>query len=208
VEDQLITDGTTSLFELLLKYPVPYTGEETRLRLFLADYATNRPIETATFSLAFKPSDVTIVQPPQMLSPGIYEMVAVFPDDTVYSMVATVTAAQRTDFVEVRNIYAGEAAERFLAEHATDAVTQTESEPGLAWWMIVLIAVGGLALVALVVRILSRRRRHTTSSGATVARDPELAQQGAGSIDTPEQTDTEDTQQDTTTQNAGRTSNG
>ena len=51
-----------------------------------------------------------------------YDLVVRFPKDTVYSLVATVSGDGRTDFVEVRNIYAGESAREFLADHSPEGL--------------------------------------------------------------------------------------
>ena len=182
----LTSHGSTTLFELLLKYPVTYAGEDTRVRFFLADFATNRPLEGAQFKLAFKPAGVEVAGAPKMISPGVYDLIARFPGDTVYSLVATVSVAGRTDFVEVRNIYAGEAAERFLAEHGGAALPAQSDEAGFPW----LIALGATALaliVATLTGVLLRRRSTTKRESSTtgIPRDPELMATGATSS-TPE----------------------
>lgn len=160
------TFGSTEIFELMLKYPPPETGEDTRLRFFLADYATNRPIEGASMALAFKPDGVELLGAPKMVSPGVYDLVARFPADGLYSLVATVKAEGRTDFVEIRNIYAGAAAEKFLAEHGGDqAVAAAPIEESRPWWMIPLAALAAIGLaLAIVLAVRKRSRRGTAAA--------------------------------------------
>jgi hypothetical protein len=152
--DLLTTSGATEQFELLLKYAPPRVGQDARVRLFLADYATNRAVGDAAFALAFKPAGVGIVRAPAMISPGIYEAVLRFPRDTVYSLVATVTAGGRTDFLEARNIYAGDAATRFIAEHSGRAAPPAPAAasgmpwPIIAGIVIVVLLAAGAAIVA------------------------------------------------------------
>jgi hypothetical protein len=173
--DVLTSSSTTDYFEVVSKYPATDAGDDTRMRLFVADFATNRPITGATLALSFKPQGVEIRQAPKMVSPGIYDVVVRFPNDATYSMVATITAGQRTDFVELRNFYAGDAAQTFLAEHATNVAVTTE-EPGTPWTMIAAIAAGALAVGLLIVVLLRRRRKAVgPQSESTVARDPELS---------------------------------
>jgi hypothetical protein len=172
-ENLLITDGVSDYFELVFKYPPPSTGEETEVRLFLSDYATNRPLEDAVYQFAFTPSDATVSEAPVMVSAGIYRMKVRFARDTAYRMVATIAAAGRTDFVEVRNIYAGEAAEHFLAEHAVNDAQAPPAEDGVPWWGIL---AGALAVIIAVVAVVVLRRRKRQGRGM-VARDPELAQE-------------------------------
>jgi hypothetical protein len=153
----LSTFGQTEQFELLVKYPPPKRGEPGLLRIYLADYPTNRPIVDAAFDLAFSPSGVKLASVPAMRSPGIYELTATFPTDTVYTLVATVTAGQRTDFVEIRNIYAGEAARRFLADHGGADVRIAVEEEGAPAWGFVAAGVALLAAIAIVAIVLRRR---------------------------------------------------
>jgi hypothetical protein len=171
----LTSSATTDYFEVVAKYPVTEAGEETRMRLFVADYTTNSPVASAELSLAFRPAGVRVIKAPAMISPGIYDLVVSFPDDTIYSFVATVTAAKRTDFVEVRNLYAGDAAERFLAEHGGAAST-TEKESESSWMLPAAIIAAALASIIAIVAF-ARRRRSTAATDAGVARDPELATQ-------------------------------
>ena len=171
--EMLTTEGSTELFEVLLKYPVSETGEETPVRFFVADYATNRPIEKAEFDLSFKPGGVKVVHAPRMLSPGVYEALISFPRDTTYLLVATVMADGRTDFVEVRNIYVGDAAERFIEEHGAAADVDVADDGGLPW---VPILLGIMALCAITYVGVRRYRRKPRM---TIARDPELMESKA-----------------------------
>jgi hypothetical protein len=172
--DVLTSSSATDYFEVVSKYPATDAGDDTRMRLFVADYATNRPVTGATLALSFKPQGVEIRQAPKMVSPGIYDVVVRFPNDATYSMVATITSGQRTDFVELRNIYAGDAAQTFLAEHATNVAVTTE-ESATPWTMIAAVAAGALGVGLLIAILLRRRKAVRPASEATVARDPELS---------------------------------
>ncbi|MEP7217293.1 MAG: hypothetical protein ABI876_00170 [Bacteroidota bacterium] len=168
---QLTTDAVTDQFELLLKYAPPVIGKNATLRFFLADYATNRPMERGTFSLSFKPAGVTIVRPPMMTSPGVYDATVVFPADTIYSLVATVNAEQRTDFMEVRNIYSGTHATTFLAEHSGAAQPGTSDTVAVAgpnsWWVVVAVILAVALAAALTMLFIRRKSLNRTSTITT-----------------------------------------
>jgi hypothetical protein len=170
----LTSSATTDYFEVVAKYPATDAGEDTRVRLFIADFATNAPIANAGLDLSFRPRGVVVREPARMVSPGIYDVVLRFPNDTIYALVATVTAGQRTDFVEVRNLYAGDAADRFLAEHGPAATSDPVATESRSWLVPALIA-GAVALIALVLIVVRSRRRSTASTDTSVARDPELS---------------------------------
>src|SRR5689334_6822673 len=70
--EMLSAFGVSERFELLLKYPVTEAKSPARLRVYLSDYASNRPIEGASFVLASRPAGVVAKEPPHMISPGIY----------------------------------------------------------------------------------------------------------------------------------------
>ena len=164
--NMLTTYAVTEVFELLLKYPPPAVGGDATLRFFLSDYATNRALD-GSIELAFSPAGVTIVKPPAMTSPGIFDAVVRFPSDTVYSAVATVRSGRRTDFMELRNIYAGGHAEHFLADHGGGVAASGSSR--WPWWG---IAAGGL-LVAVIAAVLLRKARR--GGGGRVATRQEKA---------------------------------
>src|SRR5688572_6940536 len=50
--DVLITSGMSDYFEVVAKYPATDAGYDTRVRLYVADYATNQPIVNAALALA------------------------------------------------------------------------------------------------------------------------------------------------------------
>ena len=171
--ETLTSEGVSDYFEVVAKYPATDAGDDVRMRLYIADFATNRPIVDAALALSFKPGGVKIKQAPTMIAAGIYDGVFRFPGDGTYAMVMTVTDGQRTDFVEVRDIHAGASAHKFLAEHASDAPAQEHGEDGMTAPAIALIAAAILA--ALGVAIVVRRRRSSETTSGTVSRDPELS---------------------------------
>jgi|GEM_PF-689866 len=164
----LTTLATTEQFELLLKYPPPEIGGDARLRFFLADYETNRPLEGGSIALSFTPAGVKVIAPPAMSSPGIYDAVVSFPADTIYSVVATVRAERRTDFLELRNIYAGGHATRFLAEHGGGSIPD-EGAGRWPWWGSSLVVAGCLLGLMVVWRSWRRGRSRQGSSADTLS---------------------------------------
>lgn len=170
--EMLTSAGSTDYFEVVAKYAATDAGDDTPMRLFIADFATNQPIRSAVLSTSFRPAGVVVRAAPKMVSPGIYDLVVQFPRDTVFALVATITAGQRTDFVEVSNIYSGAAADRFLAEHAVSAPADMNDASG--GWIKPAALVAGILAVLIVAFIVVRRRRRR-SADASISRDPELA---------------------------------
>lgn len=165
--DQLTTFGTSKQFEILLKYAPPEVDAPASLRFFIADYATNRPVSGASFVLASKPSGVTAKSPPRMVAPGIYDVVVTFPRDTIYDLSATVAAEGRSDRISVGHVYAGDAAEQFLAEHAPAGAAEME-ESGRAWWVWGLAGLGVVAVAVAVVLWRGKGKRRGPTKGEAV----------------------------------------
>jgi hypothetical protein len=161
----LTTYAVTEIFELLLRYQPPPVGKNATLRFFLSDYATNRALDGG-LDLAFTPAGVTIVSPPAMKSPGIFEAVVSFPADTVYSLVATVRSGRRSDFMELKNIYTGAHAEHFLADHGGTSLPPSSSSPGWPWWALA----GSAALLIAVVALWLRMRRAGRAAASDINR--------------------------------------
>lgn len=172
----LSTHGTAGRFELLLKYPAPEAGKPVRLRFFLADYATNRAVEGARFVVASRPRGLSTQSPPAMTAPGIYELVAVFPADTVYSLVATLAAGDASEQIVLPNVYAGEAAERFLAEHGGGPQDDAGGN-GIGKWVVPLIIVG-----AAILGILSFLGVRSRKASAGPAGDAPVAGKAASTV--------------------------
>lgn len=172
--DVLTATGVSDYFEVVAKYPATDAGDDTRIRLFIADFATNKPIANAVLSLSFKPAGATVRQAPKMVAEGIYDVVVRFPVDNTYALVLTATAGQRTDFVEVRNIHAGAAAEKFLADHAATTAAPVQADDGMSTIEVAAIAAAFIALTIAVIVVVRRRRSSVPPAGA-VSRDPELA---------------------------------
>ncbi len=144
--EQLSTHGVSGNFELLLKYPPPEGGKPTRLRFFLAEYATNRAVAGARFVVASRPRGLVTHSAPVMTAPGIYEMTVVFPADTVYSLVATLAARDASEQIELPHVYVGEAARQFLAEHGgASRGRQDEGGDGTSW-LLPLVILGAAVL--------------------------------------------------------------
>lgn len=97
----------TENFEFLIKHPEQAAGEPMALRVFLADYTTNEPIENATIELEFSgPADVE-VQAQATASPGVYQVIATFPKDGTYEVLASVAAGEIVDLMIINGIEIG-----------------------------------------------------------------------------------------------------
>lgn len=171
----LIASAQNDQFELVAKYPLPDEDGTAHLRLYLADFATNRPLADAAFAFSFKPGDAVLKEPPRMVAPGIYEAVVLMHRDTIYGAIVTVTAGDRTDFLELRSLYGHAHAEAFLSRVHATGVPAAAARTGTGWTGSVLpwvVAAAGGALLLLGGILLARRAARSQKSIAA-AKDGE-----------------------------------
>ncbi len=131
--------------ELTLYYPELTAGQEAHLTLYVADYATNRPIEKAELhiSAAENPKQVFKVHP---LSPGVYEVHTTFAENKTCTLNVQVAHPNGADLIGITGVAVGK-----KLHAATTAEHHAQSVPWL--WFISGILLGGLAMW-----FLSRRR--------------------------------------------------
>ncbi|MBS1914396.1 MAG: hypothetical protein JST22_20575 [Bacteroidetes bacterium] len=142
----LIAGAQNDQFELVAKYPLPEEDGTAHLRLYLADYATNRPLAGAAFAFSFKPGDAVLKEPPRMVAPGVYDATVLMHRDTIYGAVVTVRVGDRTDFLELRSLYGHAHAEAFLdrAHAAGEPAAPARAGSVIPW---IAVAAGGVLLL-------------------------------------------------------------
>ena len=167
----LTTFGVSPRYELLMKYEATEADHPVTVRLFLCDFATNRPVEGALFVFASKPAGARSIEAPRMTSPGVYQATMTFPNDTVYSLTATFSVGDQSETIALPAVYAGEAAEHILGQH-TESSANGAGLGGL-WWP---IAIGAGALVAVAVWLARRARKPSGGNNGPTFNN----QQGSG----------------------------
>jgi len=138
-------------YELTLYYPELVAGQEAHLTLYVADYATNRPIEKAelTIHAAENPKQVFEVHP---ISPGVYEVHTTFVENKTYALNVQVTHPNGADLIGITGIAVGK-----KLHEAAVAEDHAHSTPWL--WLI-----GGILLGSLATWFVSRRRNRVLTT--------------------------------------------
>ncbi len=137
--------GQTGQFEVLVKLD---PAKPDDLRVFVADWATNAPVGDATVSFEIQASPVVTVTAEPAGAPGIYHAIASVPPGE-YPIIATVTAGERLDLVEIAPLDFAPAAPPAAAPHSHVEIP----------WKLIAIGAGGLVvLVGGAIRFARRRR--------------------------------------------------
>lgn len=118
------SEAASEIYEVLLKYSPIVPGKETSLRLYLSEYNTNSPIDSAKLevTVADNPNiKITVVR----IDKGVFELKATFPAKKAYNLVVNINSYAGIDLIQLNNVEAG----KELA-----ATVTTESTPHPHWY--------------------------------------------------------------------------
>ncbi len=100
------TEVSSEKYELLLRYEPIQPGVKTTMTLFVSEYATNKPVNDARFTLTAK-EDSSIVFTLHPHGAGTYEVEAVFPKAIPYAVIVQLDGALGADLLLIQNIEVG-----------------------------------------------------------------------------------------------------
>lgn len=152
-------EAFSEIYEVLLKYSPIVPGKEASLRLYLSEYNTNSPIDSAKLevTVADNPNiKITVVR----IDKGVFELKATFPAKKAYNLVVNINSYAGIDLIQLNNVEAG----KELA-----ATVTTESTPHPHWyssnWFFGLI---GLLIGLLVMFLVNKSRSRKMIAGAII----------------------------------------
>lgn len=152
-------EAASEIYEVLLKYSPIVPGKETSLRLYLSEYNTNKPIDSAKLEItvAGNPNiKITVVR----IDKGVFELKATFPEKKAYNLVLNINSYAGIDLIQLNNIETG----KVLA-----AKTTTESNSDSHWyssnWFFGLM---GLLIGLLVMFFVNKSRSRKMIAGAII----------------------------------------
>ena len=99
-------EAASEIYEVLLKYSPIVTGKETSLRLYLSEYNTNKPIDSAKLevTVAGNPNiKITVVR----IDKGVFELKTTFPEKKAYNLVVNINSYAGIDLIQLNNIETG-----------------------------------------------------------------------------------------------------
>lgn len=153
------SEAASEIYEVLLKYSPIVPGKETSLRLYLSEYNSNKPIDSAKLevSVAGNPNiKITVVR----IDKGVFELKATFPEKKAYNLVVNINSYAGIDLIQLNNIEAG----KLLA---ATAATENSSHPH--WyssnWFFGLI---GLLIGLLVMFFVNKSRSRKMITGVII----------------------------------------
>ena len=102
-EGSFSISGSGDVYELTVVYYAFEKGETVRLRLFVANVETNRPVSDATLSLTLTgPAlDLELTPMPVEASPGVYGAEVTIPEDADYSFLVEISTSDEFDLFSI-----------------------------------------------------------------------------------------------------------
>jgi membrane fusion protein, heavy metal efflux system len=118
------SEAASEIYEVLLKYSPIVPGKETSLRLYLSEYNSNIPIDSAKLEITVADNPnikITVVR----IDKGVFELKTTFPAKKAYNLVVNINSYAGIDLIQLNNVEAG----KELA-----ATVTTESTPHPHWY--------------------------------------------------------------------------
>jgi len=151
------SQAVSEKYELVLHYEPLKVGEAATLRLYLNEFATNRPVEGATLQLA-SPEDSTLTFSVKTTDKGVYELTGTFPAKKAYSLTVNLNAKPGADLLLLPGIEVG----KELPSAGTEAPSTTHTH----WYESTYVLLGGgLLLGMLLMFVLMRVRNKRVIAG-------------------------------------------
>ncbi|MEO7922210.1 MAG: efflux RND transporter periplasmic adaptor subunit [Chitinophagaceae bacterium] len=152
------SEAFSDKYELLVKYGPLSPGKEAVLKLFISEYSTNKPLDTASLSITVA-GNPNIKITATRIDKGVYELKAIFPEKKAYSLVVNISSTPGADLIQVNNIETGKEL----------AVAETSSVAHAHWyssnWFFGLM---GLLIGVIVMLFISKKRNRKITTAAIV----------------------------------------
>ncbi|OSZ77117.1 hypothetical protein CAP36_11925 [Chitinophagaceae bacterium IBVUCB2] len=99
-------EAVSDKYELLLRYNPIVPGEETTMKLFISEYNSNKPLDSATLKITVTGNPnikVTITR----IDKGVYELKTNFPEKKAYNLIVDLNSYAGVDLIQLSNIEVG-----------------------------------------------------------------------------------------------------
>lgn len=111
------SEAISDKYELFLKYQPHEPGEEATLWLFISDYRTNEPLDSASFKITSK-EDKNLVFEILRVDRGYYEVKTTFPSARKYSLMVSISGDLGSDLLLLQDIEPGKKLAEVEEEHS------------------------------------------------------------------------------------------
>lgn len=152
------SEAFSDVYELLLKYNPIVPGKETTLKLFISEFNTNKPIDSAMLQIAVADNPnikVTVTR----IDKGVYELKTTFSEKKAYNLVVNINSYAGIDLIQLSNIEAGK----------EFAVAESENQAHSHWyssnWF---FGLTGLLVGLIVMSLINKKRNRKITTAAII----------------------------------------
>ena len=147
VKTYFSSQAVSDKYEMILKFEPLEAGETGKLRLYINDFMTNRPIDKANLKIS-SPEDASIKFEIKPNEKGVYDISGVFPAKKKYSLTVSINADSGPDLLSLPGIEIGKELPQAHAENDSASTTHWYEKPyflvgaGLILGMILMFLLG------------------------------------------------------------------
>ena len=145
------SEAVSDVYELLAKYQPLMPGKEATLKLFVSDFNSNAPVDSAALQIAVadNPNIKLVVT---QIDKGVYEVKGIFPDKKSYNLTVSINSSLGPDLILLNEIAVGKELEKpATAVHADTNWYQS------AWFFGIAGLLAGLLLMFFVMKRTNRK---------------------------------------------------
>ncbi|HEX8546082.1 MAG TPA: hypothetical protein VF691_03915 [Cytophagaceae bacterium] len=139
----------SNIYELVLRYEPIEKGKNAVMKLFVSDFATNKPIDSAKIVIQ-SPENTALKFAVKRLEPGIYAVEGTFPEDQSYSLAVNISSGNQADLLLLKGIAVG---------HKLEAEGEGEQGNPLFTKNSIILLLVGLLLGALVSYLVVKKNK-------------------------------------------------
>lgn len=118
------SEAVSDKYELFLKYQPIEPGEETILWLFISNYKTNEPLDSASLKITSK-EDKNLTFEILRVDRGYYEVKTTFPSAAKYSLMVSIHGDLGSDLLLLQDIVPGKKLAELVEEHSPSFFTSS-----------------------------------------------------------------------------------
>lgn len=113
------SESVSDLYELMVKYQPLLPGKEATFKLFVSDFNSNAPVDSATLqiSVADNPNIKLVIT---RIDKGVYQVKGIFPEKKSYNLTVNINSSLGPDLILINNITVGKELEKPAADVHAD----------------------------------------------------------------------------------------
>ena len=144
-------NSVSDVFEMVLRYEPIDKEHPTQMKLFVSDFLTNKPLDSAKIEIT-SPDNDKLKFIVKQIDKGIYTIEGTFPENKSYSLVANISAGDNADLMMLEGIEVGKKISLPKDEH---------TEPSFFTWQILFVFLGGMIACFILLLFIFRKKRIT-----------------------------------------------